>query len=339
MSRRLKSYLFWIGALGIIFGFCRHKSFPATLPWIFGWALIVVVTDRLVGGKHRRAARRKTEPLPKDPRLDTPGKVAAMLFNYQVSNLLIFLNPLLVIQVILQLAGSCWEKSFGRPVLVAEQFQQHGTYILPVAGEWRVFNGGVTQETSHSWGIPSQRFAYDLVKPGDNGRTFAGDGRRLTDYFCFDAPILAPADGVVVKVRDGIRDAPHVGTFWMDWLTRDIGGNSVLIRHAAGEYCLLAHLKRGSVCVTSGQTVKQGQEIGRCGHSGNSTEPHLHFQFQNGKSFYFNSGLPVKFSGFWRGEGESRVWVERDYICKGTMVAAVGAEAPNSKLQHPENLQ
>jgi murein DD-endopeptidase MepM/ murein hydrolase activator NlpD len=100
----------------------------------------------------------------------------------------------------------------------------------------------------------------------------------------------------------------------MDWLTRSIAGNSVLIKHADGEYCLLAHLKRGSVRVRVGEAVKQSQEIGRCGHSGNSTEPHLHFQFQNGKSFYFNSGLPVKFTGFARKSDDQETRVEQDYI-------------------------
>ncbi len=139
--------------------------------------------------------------------------------------------------------------------------------------------------------------------------------------FCFDAPIFAPAEGTVIEARDGIRDAPYVGTFWMDWLTRSIVGNSVLIKHADGEYCLLAHLKRGSVRVRAGQTVKQAEEIGRCGHSGNSTEPHLHFQFQNGKSFYFSSGLPVKFTGFSRENDGQKNFVEQDYISKNTAIA------------------
>jgi Peptidase family M23 len=224
-------------------------------------------------------------------------------------------------QSFLQTIGIVSEKISGHPVLEAEQYKQKMNYILPVAGEWRVFNGGVTKETSHSWSIPSQRFAYDLVKYGQNGRSFDGDGRKLEDYFCFDAPIFSPADGMVVKARDGIRDAPHVGTFWMDWLTRNIAGNSVLIKHADGEYSLLAHLKRGSVQVKSGQTVKQGQEIGRCGHSGNSTEPHLHFQFQNGKSFYFSSGLPIKFTSFSRKSGEQKNFIEQDYISKNTFVS------------------
>jgi len=108
----------------------------------------------------------------------------------------------------------------------------------------------------------------------------------------------------------------------MDWLTRDIAGNSVLIKHADGEYCLLAHLKRGSVRVRTGQTVKQAQEIGRCGHSGNSTEPHLHFQFQNGKIFYFSSGLPVKFTGFSPKNDEPENFAKQDYLSKKTTIVA-----------------
>lgn len=319
MNKRAKNFLLWGGWLVIIFVLCKNKTFVITTVWIFAWSGFVGIVNWLFSLKNGKKTGNKSGSEP-DPRFNTPGKVSAMLFNYQISNLLFYLNPLLVTQSFLQIAGIVWEKIFGRPVLEAGQYEQKMNYFLPVAGEWRVFNGGVTKETSHSWGIPSQRFAYDLVKYGQNGRSFDGDGRRLEDYFCFDAPIFAPADGVVVKARDGIRDAPFVGTFWMDCLTRNIGGNSVLIKHADGEYCLLAHLKRGSVRVKTGQTVKQGQEIGRCGNSGNSTEPHLHFQFQDGKSFYFNSGLPVKFTGFSRKNGGQKVFVGQDYISKNTFV-------------------
>jgi hypothetical protein len=317
MNKRAKNFLLWGGWLVIIFVLCKNKTFPITIFWIFAWSGFVGIISWLANFK-KTDNKSVSES---DPRLNTPRKVSAMLFNYQVSNLLFLFNPLLVTQSLLQIIGTVSEKIFGHPVLEAERYKQKVNYNLPVSGEWRVFNGGVTKETSHSWGIPSQRFAYDLVKYGQNGRSFDDDGRRLEDYFCFDTPILAPADGVVVKARDGIRDAPHVGTFWMDWLTRNIAGNSVLIKHADGEYCLLAHLKRGSIKVKVGETVKQGQEIGRCGHSGNSTEPHLHFQFQNGKSFYFSSGLPIKFTGFSRKSGEQKYFIEQDYISKNTFVS------------------
>jgi hypothetical protein len=320
MNKRAKNFLLWSGWLVIIFVLCKNKTFLITVFWIFAWSVFVGIAGWLFSLKNRKETGNKSDSEP-DPRFNTPRKVSAMLFKYQISNLLFLFNPLLLTQNFFQTIGIVSEKIFGHPVLEAERYKQKMNYILPVTGEWRVFNGGVTKENSHSWSIPSQRFAYDLVKYGQNGRSFKGDGRKLENYFCFDAPIFAPADGVVVKARDGIRDAPHVGTFWMDWLTRNIAGNSVLIKHADGEYCLLAHLKRGSVQVKIGQTVNQGQEIGRCGHSGNSTEPHLHFQFQDGKNFYFNSGLPVKFSGFSCINGEQKNFIEQDYISKNTFVS------------------
>ena len=54
-------------------------------------------------------------------------------------------------------------------------------------------------------------------------------------------------------------------------------GNYVKIEHAAGVYTVYYHLKKGSVCVKSGDKVQAGQTIGYMGSSGNSTGPHLHF--------------------------------------------------------------
>ncbi len=44
--------------------------------------------------------------------------------------------------------------------------------------------------------------------------------------------------------------------------------------------------------VKQGQTVKQGQLLGLCGNSGNSSEPHLHFHIQNIEDI--NSATGVK---------------------------------------------
>jgi murein DD-endopeptidase MepM/ murein hydrolase activator NlpD len=41
--------------------------------------------------------------------------------------------------------------------------------------------------------------------------------------------------------------------------------------------------------------VTRGEQIGRCGHSGNSAEPHLHFQLQDHPTFEISAGLPVRF--------------------------------------------
>ena len=57
-----------------------------------------------------------------------------------------------------------------------------------------------------------------------------------------------------------------------------IGGNYVILDHGNGEFSVYAHLKPGSVNAKVGDVVNVGQPIGKLGSSGNSSEPHLHFQ-------------------------------------------------------------
>jgi murein DD-endopeptidase MepM/ murein hydrolase activator NlpD len=197
-----------------------------------------------------------------------------------------------------------------------ESYQQKTRLTLPVTGKWLVANGGVTPEKSHSWDLIAQRYAYDLVKADAEGRTHRGEGKQLADYYAFGQPIVAPAGGEVVQVRNGIRDYPRPGLGRIDFFTRDIAGNYVVIRHTEGEYSFLAHLKRDSMRVKVGDWVERGQVIGLCGNSGHSTEPHLHFQVQDHPNFYLAVGLPVKFADV---AGEQLPAQER-YLCAGEQV-------------------
>ena len=62
-------------------------------------------------------------------------------------------------------------------------------------------NGGITKETSHSWNICSQRYAYDFYIQ-ENGRTFRNNVKKLNDYLCYGEPVLAAANGTVVEIQD-----------------------------------------------------------------------------------------------------------------------------------------
>ena len=167
-------------------------------------------------------------------------------------------------------------------------------YILPFEGKWTVFNGGIGKELSHSWGIIPQRYAYDFIIMDDNGKSLEGDNKKLKSYFCYGKNIISPADGTVVKISNNHKDSRVNGKkVYCD--TWDIRGNFIVINHAKNEYSVCAHLIPGSIAVRKGDKVKQGDVIGKCGNSGNTSEPHLHFQLQSGKSFFASVGLPISF--------------------------------------------
>ena len=237
-----------------------------------------------------------------------------------VSMAYIQLNPFVQLKGLYQLAGHV-------PVLLryrfrlpdVERYDQQVDYRLPVTGEWAVVNGGPTREHSHSWGMLAQRYAYDLVVT-DDGRSFEGDGERPEDYHCFGEPVVAPADGVVVAASDGHRDYHRAGG-WLDPRQRDFRGNYLTIEHADGEYSVLAHLREGSLAVSTGDRVERGDVVARCGHSGNSTEPHLHFQVQDHSSFFRAMSLPVHFADLRIRDADGETTThERAYVREGQRV-------------------
>lgn len=144
-------------------------------------------------------------------------------------------------------------------------------FTLPFIGEWRVsqgYNGGITHIGSWQYALD-----FDIER---KSKTFKNEGDQLSDYFCYKLPVVAPAEGVVVKIIDGIDDN-EIGE--ID--TVNNWGNTIIIKHSAGVYSKLSHLKKNSFKVVQGQFVKRNQVLAKCGSSGRSPEPHLHFQVQN----------------------------------------------------------
>jgi len=176
----------------------------------------------------------------------------------------------------------------------ADNYDCEVDYILPFEGAWTILNGGASKKLSHSWPFINQRYAYDFVIMDDKGQTFEGDNKDVQSYFCYEQNIIAPADGTVIKISNKHRNSKTTGKR-ARCDTSDPRGNFVIIQHAEKEFSLLAHLIPGSVTVKAGDEVKQGDVIGQCGNSGNTSEPHLHFQLQSSKSFLTGAGLPISF--------------------------------------------
>ena len=163
-------------------------------------------------------------------------------------------------------------------------------FALPFKGEWFVVWGGDTSEQNQHRDAPNQRFAFDILKTDEKGATHKGGGTKNEDYYAFGQDIIAPADGAVVYVVDGVQDNKPGEMNRMY-----VPGNLVVIKHSEGEYSLFAHFKQNSIRFKLGDKVTQGQTIGLCGNSGNSSEPHLHFQIQNTPFFEDEASMKTFF--------------------------------------------
>jgi len=74
-------------------------------------------------------------------------------------------------------------------------------------------------------------------------------------------------------------------------------GNGVVIDHGNGEFSLIAHLQPKTQHFKVGDKVKAGDVLGKCGNSGNTSEPHLHYHLQDGPDITTAEGLPAVFVG------------------------------------------
>jgi len=202
----------------------------------------------------------------------------------------------------------------GHTDVPVSRYQSPNQYRAPVDGRWFVF-ASADAAHHHRW-VVSSEYAIDIAQLGESMRSHSGDGSRLADYPTFGQPIHAIADGVVVAARDDridnegmLRQAGETFEAYMERsaeaqqaiMTADgfegAAGNYVLIRHANGEHSLYAHMREGSVHVRVGDAVSSGAVIGAVGSSGNSTEPHLHFQIIDGPDLNRARGLPFVFEG------------------------------------------
>ncbi|WP_432132669.1 M23 family metallopeptidase [Streptomyces tendae] len=185
----------------------------------------------------------------------------------------------------------------------------------PVTGRWSALNSPADRTPSHGVHAYGQTFAIDLVAEPEPGarpgfRALWPLARRSRDFPAFGAPLLAVADGTVVRADDGQRD--HLSRTSLPALlylmlvegsvrelagARRIVGNHLVLDLGDGVHALYAHVQRGSFTVGEGDRVRAGQVLARCGNTGNSTEPHVHFQLMDGPDPDSARGVPFTWTG------------------------------------------
>ncbi|MBN1650075.1 MAG: urea transporter [Bacteroidales bacterium] len=148
---------------------------------------------------------------------------------------------------------------------------QYISIALPFSGMWDISQGHAGEHTHRGeW-----QHAWDFIIRDRKGLEYKNEGDYPEDYFCYDKNVLAPADGIVQEVQNGIPDN-IIGDMNLvnNW------GNTIIIKHVDYLYTKYSHLKLGSISVKNGDFVRKGQVIAKVGNSGRSPYPHLHFQIQ-----------------------------------------------------------
>lgn len=108
----------------------------------------------------------------------------------------------------------------------------------------------------------------------DFGNTYSDGsfhkGIDLRDADRDEVAIIAPCECTVTQLKNSFSGTTKsTGTDGM--------GNYVYANTDAGYRLRFQHMKKGSVVVKKGQTIKKGDKIGIIGTTGNSTGVHLHF--------------------------------------------------------------
>ena len=138
---------------------------------------------------------------------------------------------------------------------------------------------------------------YVDIDPGPGVRDYACgtatyDGHKGTDFrvrtmadVARGVAVLASAAGTVKGVRDGVPDRLVLTAADRKAVEGRECGNGVLIDHGGGWETQYCHMRRGSVSVARGETVKAGQKIGLVGASGHAQFPHVHISVRfNGRT-------------------------------------------------------
>ncbi len=236
-------------------------------------------------------------------RVRVPGTFAALAFL--VANAIFELAPLWVALLIFVAAMAIYLR-VGMPA-----DRSAVTIRAPVSGRWHALNSPADHVPSHGLNAYGQTYAIDLVgEPREDSRPPMGWWPLALPperFPGFGEDVLAPAAGTVVRTHDRARDHWSRNS-WPGYVlllaesVRELAGpswilgNHVVIDIGGGVYAALAHLQRGSIRVRPGDAVAAGEPVGRCGNSGTSSEPHLHFQLMDHPRVVLADGVPFTFA-------------------------------------------
>ena len=192
---------------------------------------------------------------------------------------------------------------------------------FPLRGEWLSPNSPGTKVPSHGTEQLGQKYAYDFLQVDWHKKgmhfyiasklRYFLFGIPLSKCLCWGKDIYAPCDGKVIECNDGYIERRIVHLIsdlfvvFKNALTyspksglQKLVGNYIIIQTDENTYAFFAHLKKNSIAVSTGDSIRKGQLLGKVGHSGNSTAPHLHFHLMDNSDLFKAKGIPCAFEKY-----------------------------------------
>ena len=197
------------------------------------------------------------------------------------------------VHCVLELGGAQGQQRFEKTVRI-ESYAQKTSLIFPFKGNGMITQGGAWNDGHRN---RSGQFAIDAIGLTDLYAAMTADDDASRSAAGWGREIIAPAAGTVVIARNDRPDQPVLDVsdpayFVAEFPNGGDPGNHVVIDHGNGEFSVLDHFQHGSVRVSVGDRVAQGQALGLLGSSGDSSSPHVHHQLQDGPDWTNANALP-----------------------------------------------
>lgn len=170
---------------------------------------------------------------------------------------------------LLFLSSLCFNDALAQDLIIPIEGVYGEDYIIVNYPDWHFDDGPVLVED----GFLRDHMCGSKTYDGHQGTDFVIRGFTQMDG---TVNVMAVEDGEIIHVTEDLFDRETEGIV-------EYGlGNYVGIYHSASNrYSYYAHLKTNSVIAEVGDLVSAGEIIAEVGSSGNSTDPHLHFELWN----------------------------------------------------------
>lgn len=149
-------------------------------------------------------------------------------------------------------------------------------------------DGKFKEDSSHIYTLPFETGKKVFLVQGYESMFSHKNSKALDFKVKTGTKVCAARDGVVAAVR---KDS-DVGGLKKENL---LDGNYIFIKHADGSEANYWHFQKDSVFVSVGDTITNGQLIGKSGNTGYSAFPHLHFEVRGYDAHGNYTELPTRF--------------------------------------------